>query len=1709
MINNTTICDRIAENIKNTFVPAQQIVFIDSQVEDYQLLAAGVVPGTEVVVLESDRNGIEQITEVLSQRTDISTIHLVSHGSPGCLYLGNSPVSLDTLAQYKSDLQTWFDPPAFGTPLDKGGRGDLLLYGCNVAADDAGEEFVTKLHNFTGAEIAASTTRVGNAALGGDWNLDYKSAKITAESAFSQQTQNFYTEVLNYILVDNKTSGAINNKTTTTAPLVKTFTVTDDVTVNNLTLGLNVTHTKRGDLLFTLTSPDNTTVNVLANNTLDTNTNYDLLLQDGSANPINDTNIDDIAAPVYSADRIAAPSNPFSAFNGKSAQGTWTLKIADTVPASNDGTFNSARLTINLPTSLNFQDPVLESGTNLQPGSVYRFSNVLTGVDALVTVTAFNGGATLASLDTYTAPTGTTPNGSPEAFQPTVNVPASAADASVDFAFSFVTSGTNTKTTVSDFLLSPIDVDGAGGTSTLREYVNLSNISAYTVDTGNNLNTTYTAATKITRFEAKTSANVPGIDPSFTANIATAQYGSVTDFKYRAGALATGTASAAARSRLFSLESSSTITDNYVTPVTTTVNTPPVLDLDGNNSSGATGANYLTSFTEKGSAVAISDTDVSITDPDDTNIASATITLTNRQASDLLAAGTIPAGITATAYDPAIGKITLTGSASLASYQTAIRAITFNNTSNNPSITPRTVNVVVNDGTANSNTATTTINVTAVNDPPVIDLDADDSSGATGNNYRTTFTEKGSAVAISDTDVSITDPDNTNIASATITLTNRQASDVLAAGTIPAGITATVYDPATGKITLTGSASLASYQTAIRAITFNNTSNNPSITPRTVNVVVNDGTANSNTATTTINVTAVNDPPVIDLDADDSSGATGNNYRTTFTEKGSAVAISDTDVSITDPDNTNIASATITLTNRQASDVLAAGTIPAGITATAYDPATGVITLSGSATLGSYQTAIRAITFNNASNNPSITPRTVNVVVNDGTANSNTATTTINVTAVNDPPVIDLDADDSSGATGNNYRTTFTEKGSAVAISDTDVSITDPDNTNIASATITLTNRQASDVLAAGTIPAGITATAYDPATGKITLTGSASLASYQTAIRAITFNNTSNNPSITPRTVNVVVNDGTANSNTATTTINVTAVNDPPVIDLDADDSSGATGNNYRTTFTEKGSAVAISDTDVSITDPDNTNIASATITLTNRQASDVLAAGTIPAGITATAYDPATGKITLTGSASLASYQTAIRAITFNNTSNNPSITPRTVNVVVNDGTANSNTATTTINVTAVNDPPVIDLDADDSSGATGNNYRTTFTEKGSAVAISDTDVSITDPDNTNIASATITLTNRQASDVLAAGTIPAGITATAYDPATGVITLSGSATLGSYQTAIRAITFNNASNNPSVTPRSVNVLVNDGNANSNTATTTININTPPIIDLNGGDAGTGYSTRFIDSAVNIADTNKATGSDPDGTDIEKLTLAIGGITTDAASELLTIGGTDFALNADGTATNLSINGSTATFDVAVTNNGTTFTIAKNGGGDISEGDVEKLLRNITYKNNAPVPTSGNRTITATLNDGASDSNQAVSTIKVPINGTGSPEVINGTPGDDLIIAGKGEDTLIGGTGNDIYFFNETSEGVDTITDFARGQDKIDISKILTNEVKYTGSDPFGGGYVKLVSFGAGTIVQIDFDPADTVYPKDIAFLEGVGVDATDFIF
>lgn len=148
---------------------AKSLIVIDSRVKDYSLLLDSVVEDISVLILEPDQDGVQHITKVLHRLGNIAYVHLVAYGTPGCLYLGNTQLSLETLPRYQSYLLSWFlfteqeqDPPA----------PSLNFYGSNVAVGDAGTEFLHKLHCLTNATVNASTTLLGTGDPEDCWELD-------------------------------------------------------------------------------------------------------------------------------------------------------------------------------------------------------------------------------------------------------------------------------------------------------------------------------------------------------------------------------------------------------------------------------------------------------------------------------------------------------------------------------------------------------------------------------------------------------------------------------------------------------------------------------------------------------------------------------------------------------------------------------------------------------------------------------------------------------------------------------------------------------------------------------------------------------------------------------------------------------------------------------------------------------------------------------------------------------------------------------------------------------------------------------------------------------------------------------------------------------------------------------------------------------------------------------------------------------------------------------------------------------------------------------------------------------------------------------------------------------------------------------------------------------------------------------------------------
>ena len=209
------------------------LVFIDAHLDNYQFLATGVVNDVEVIILDSTENGINKITETLQKKittqNKIEAIHIFSHGSPGSLQLGNTFLNLDSLISAKEQIQEW------KTALSK--TANILLYGCNLAANIGGE-FVHKLSQILGVNIAASVDLTGSKLLGGNWNLGFTTGKIVAENPLQLEVIESYNSVFATLTVTNNNDSGTGSLREAIATAESGDTIEFDPSLANQTITL-------------------------------------------------------------------------------------------------------------------------------------------------------------------------------------------------------------------------------------------------------------------------------------------------------------------------------------------------------------------------------------------------------------------------------------------------------------------------------------------------------------------------------------------------------------------------------------------------------------------------------------------------------------------------------------------------------------------------------------------------------------------------------------------------------------------------------------------------------------------------------------------------------------------------------------------------------------------------------------------------------------------------------------------------------------------------------------------------------------------------------------------------------------------------------------------------------------------------------------------------------------------------------------------------------------------------------------------------------------------------------------------------------------------------------------------------------------------------------------------------------------------------------
>lgn len=646
----------------------------------------------------------------------------------------------------------------------------------------------------------------------------------------------------------------------------------------------------------------------------------------------------------------------------------------------------------------------------------------------------------------------------------------------------------------------------------------------------------------------------------------------------------------------------STASDTATISVTP-VNDAPTLDLDGNNSSTATGsstvagASFITNFSPRGEEVAVVDTDITIHDVDQTSrtddsqqdrVFNATVEITGGATDNLFGttyetlsykvggvATTADNGLTITGNGST--KVTLSGVSTWANYQTALQKVLYNNSNPGATTGDRTITVTVKDNndTAGPNgqlsaVATSTVKVSVTS---VIDLNG---PSATGANNNLTYTEGDPGQYVATSTAYIDSQSNAQMKSVVLTLSNpldvtggasnenlflvQSVIDYL----LTRGIT--VSGSMSHAVTLTASNSVNGYsgttygaansgvssndmQLAIRGVLYVNSSEMPSTTARVVNVTLQDVKGAGVGAKSTISMVPVNDAPLLigDLAA-------------TLLE-GGLVTLTTADLDATDVDNA-ASTLTFVVTAGPTQGVLFRdgnenGLIEANETLAAV-PGTGVITsfTQGDIAKGlvKYQQTDSAAGSVNGYPNDSFTFK-----VQDGMQNGVTApagTLAITITPVNDAPTLNATASNPTFVEGGVAQTLFS--GSALSAVESGQTIqtlvlTLSGLANGADEKLTINGGAAVSLVATGTTALTGTliglsyAIAVVGSTATITLTHTGiTSAEAQTLINTLAYSNTSTAPSTNNRVATLVsVQDsgGTTNTGVDTTALSIASI--------------------------------------------------------------------------------------------------------------------------------------------------------------------------------------------------------------------------------------------------------------------------------------------------------------------------------------------------------------------------------------------------------------------------------------------------------------------------------------------------------------------------------------------------------------------------------------
>ena len=649
------------------------------------------------------------------------------------------------------------------------------------------------------------------------------------------------------------------------------------------------------------------------------------------------------------------------------------------------------------------------------------------------------------------------------------------------------------------------------------------------------------------------------------------------------------------------------------------------------------------------------------------------------------------------------------------------------------------------------------------------------------------YPEGSPALAITAT-LTVADNDSANLGSATVLLSAYQSSQDSLTYVKVGKITGT-FDPTSGIMQLNGSDTVANYQAALRAVKYRNSKQFPSLNPRYAVISAYDGENNaSNQLVREIDLKPADQPAVL----------SGIETTPLIYTEGSPAIIVTTSLVVSDPDSLMLASAAVSISGVQpAEDILTF--MPVGQITGTYQASNGRLQLHGSDTVANYQAALRSVAYRNSRSFPTPTPRQVAFQIG-ASHNSNIQSREIDIVLTHQPPTL---------ANIETVALNYTEGAPAVPLTTT-LTVSDPDSASLVSAEVVIWAYQLGEDVLSYTKVGNISGV-FDSSSGTMRLSGSDTLANYQAALRAIRFRTIKSDPSLSPRQVIFTANDGHYQSSSVARGVTITPLHRPAVL---------ANLETTALTFTEGGASLKVTGT-LTISDPDSPTMNSGAVSIGNfLPGEDVLSYTKV--GNVNGSFDASTGVMTLSGIDSVANYQSAMRAVSYRDVRQFPSLTQRSLTFQATDVHYASNAVSRPLVVKPLMQPVLSNIETS-----------TLVYTRGTPASAITASLVVSEPGTTNLASASVSISNYQnGADILTYNRV--GNIIGTFDAGAGIMMLVGTDTVARYQAALRAVKYQDTRMIEGTTTHVAVFKVYDGHYWSNAQARNITV-APPLFAVN----------------------------------------------------------------------------------------------------------------------------------------------------------------------------------------------------------------------------------------------------------------------------------